>query len=174
MSTAPEFTEPVPAAVWDAEDENDTAPEVEAPAETVDAEAAVVAAEVETSKVAKEETADEKLVREVIESGNYAPAATFNAKQRSLFIKALAEINKAEKAKVREQKAAALGASDTSELDARILGDVTPKVLALPKQTTEGNTEGFWRHTGSYVHEGVTYHVTVTAKVAKRRGRGRA
>lgn len=147
-----------PAAVWEVEDENGTAPaEDTAVSEAVSAEAAPA-----------EAPAAPELPR--LPEGPIDLTALTPAQRREL-IKSLSQVAKVERAAAAAEKAKRVGATDTTELDKHMFSDVAPKVLALPKTTTEKDTVGFHRHTGSYVHDGVRYSVTVTARVAGKRGR---
>jgi len=154
MTEAPTFVEPTSELVWDVPDVPDV------PESPLDVEPEAVSTPVAATPVLPDAPID---------------LTALTAKQRAELIKMLATANKVEREAKRVERttrtAAALGGVDTSELDLHMFGDVAPKLLATPLQTTAKNDVGFHRHSGSYTHNGVAYHVTVTAKRAQRRGR---
>ena len=143
----------VPEFVWDAPDNGDGT-EAEVSGEATQVSVPVTAPAVTTQ----------------LDINSLTPA------ERAALIKQLADQGKAARdaAKAAREQLKALRGESVSrnpEQDALVFGDIVKHLHESETVVTDSVPKGFKRLTGTVEHEGVTYHVTASARVAQRRGR---
>jgi hypothetical protein len=105
-----------------------------------------------------------------------ADLSTLTPTERAALITQLRDQGKAarEAAKAARDTLKALRGESVShdpERDAEIFGNIIGHLHGSETIVTDSAPQGFKRLVGTVTHEGVTYHVTASARVARRRGR---